>query len=131
MTSYAGFASTAHDSSVSISTAETSRTAPTNAGVVFTAGASGSRIDSVQIVPAGTVTAGMIRLYLYNGSSYFLLVELPVQANTPSATNPVSRMVLATGVNIELPIILQSGHSLRAGTHNAETFHVTAFGGDY
>lgn len=130
MASVPGYASTPRNSSASIATANTARDGTGTVGTVFTAGASGSRIDSLQIVPAGTTTAGMVRLFAHNGSAYFLLREFPIGANTPSATvasNPIS---LQSGMDSLLPLILPSGYSLRASTHNAETFHVTAMGGD-
>lgn len=120
------FASTVRASAVVISTADTSRTAPTNVGTVFTAGASGSRIDEVSISATGTTTAGAVRLFIYNGTTYFLLQEIIVQAITPSTTLAVFSYDV-TFNNLMLP----SGHSLRATTNNAESFSVIAFGGDF
>jgi hypothetical protein len=120
------FASTVRASAVVISTADTSRTAPTNVGTVFTAGASGSRIDEVVVSATGTTTAGVVRLFIYNGTTYFLLQEILVSAITPSTTVAVFSYD-ATFNNLMLP----SGSSLRATTNNAESFSVIAFGGDF
>jgi hypothetical protein len=120
------FAATVRASAANIATADTSRTAPTNVGTVFTAGSSGSRIDEVNIVATGTTTAGVIRLWVHTGSTYYLLSEVLVTAITPSATQAVFSSAL-TYNNLMLP----SGHSLRATTNNSESFNVIAFGGDF
>lgn len=126
-----GYASTPRSSSVSISTANTNRDGTGTVGTVFTAGASGSRVDQIQICPASTTTAGMVRLFIYNDSAYFLYKELPIIAVTPSGTVSVLPITLTSGRDADIPLILPSGWSLRASTHNAETFHITAQGGDF
>ena len=120
------FAATVKASAVNIATADTSRTSPTNVGTVFTAGASGSRIDEVNIISTGTTTSGVVRLWVYTGSAYYLLSETLVTATTPSTTQAVFSSV-STYNNLMLP----SGYSLRATTNNAESFNVIAFGGDF
>lgn len=120
------FASTVRCSSVSISTADTSRTAPTNVGTLFTAGSNGSRIDEIDITAAGTSTANVVRIFVYNGTTYFLLQEVLITAITPSAS--ISSFSTAITFN---SLVIPSGHSIRVTTNNAETYHVTAFGGDF
>ena len=120
------FAATVKASAVNIATADTSRTSPTNVGTVFTAGASGSRIDEVNIISTGTTTAGVVRLWVYTGSTYYLLSETLVTATTPSTSIAVFSST-STYNNLMLP----SGYSLRATTNNAESFNVIAFGGDF
>ena len=120
------FAATVRASAVNIATADTSRTSPTNVGTVFTAGSSGSRIDEVNIVSTGTTTAGVVRLWVYTGSTYYLLSETIVTATTPSTTQAVFSSV-STYNNLMLP----NGYSLRATTNNSESFNVIAFGGDF
>jgi hypothetical protein len=86
---------------------------------LFTAGASGSRIDDIYIVATGTTTAGVIRLFLHDGTTARLLSENLVSAITPSTTIPVwSTTLLGQG------IVIPSGWSLRATTNNAETFNI-------
>jgi hypothetical protein len=93
---------------------------------VFTAGASGSRIDEINIVSTGTTTAGVVRLWVYTGSVYYLLSETLVTATTPSTAQAVFSSV-STYNNLMLP----SGYSIRATTNNSESFNVIAFGGDF
>ena len=120
------FAATPRCSGVSISTADTSRTAPTNVGTVFTAAASGSRIDEVWVTATGTTTTNTVRLFVHTGSTYFLLEEIVVTAITPTAGTQTYTTTLTFNT-----LVLPSGHSLRATTNNAETYHVLAFGGDF
>ena len=115
---------------VSIATGNTARDGSGTVGTVATAASNGSRIDRVNIVAAVTTTAGVVRLFLYDGSTYYLLSETLVTAITPSATVAVysAEIVRDDGQAVcELP----SGWSLRATTHNSETFKVIASGGDY
>lgn len=126
MASSPAFAATPRNSDVNITTADTSRTAPTNVGTVFTAGASGSRIDSVIITATGTTTAGVVRLWVYTGTVYFLMSETLVTVITPSVTVGVFTASLSFNT-----LLLPSGYSLRATTNNAESFNVLAFGGDF
>jgi hypothetical protein len=120
------FASTVRAAAVVISTAETSRTAPTNVGTVFTAGSSGSRVDEININATGTTTSGVVRLWLYDGTTYYLFQEILVTPITPSTSIAVFSST-STYNNLMLP----SGWSVRATTNNAESFTVLAFGGDF
>ncbi len=99
---------------------------------ILTAGASGSRIDAINLKAVATTTAGMIRLFIHDGTNARLLTELPVLALTPSATLPSWEAQLTTNnMSQVLPVILPTGYSLRASTHNTETFNVIAIGGDF
>jgi hypothetical protein len=126
MASTPNFAATPRCSSVSISTADTSRTAPTNVGTLFTAGASGSRIDEIDITATGTSTSNIVRIFIYNGTTYFLLQEITITAITPSAS--VASFTTAITFN---SLVIPSGSSVRVTTNNAESYDVTAFGGDF
>lgn len=130
------YASTPKVGTAVISTANTARDGTGTIGTVFTAGTSGSRIDGIEIQATGTTTAGMVRLFISDGTNHRLFAEVPVVAVTPSATIPAFSTLVqgnATGlVNITpLPINIPTGWSLRASTHNAESFNVIAFGGDF
>jgi hypothetical protein len=119
------FAQALRQAVAAISTANTNRDGSGTVGTIFTAGTNGSRITRVDIAATGTTTAGVVRLYIHNGSTAFLWREVLVGAITPSATIAAFRRSIVT--DIELP----SGYSLRASTHNAETFNVHAFGMDF
>lgn len=113
-------------SSVAISTANTNRDGSGTVATVFTADATdGSLLNRIDIVAVGTTTAGVVRLFVHTGSTYILWKEILVGAVTPST----SIAVFSRRIDCALP--LAGGDSLRASTHNAESFHVTAWGGDF
>ena len=87
MASSPAFAATPNISSNVLSaTADSSYTAPTHSVTVFTAGSSGSVINVVDFVGAGTTVAGVVQLYLYDGSTYHAWISQLVTAVTPSTT---------------------------------------------
>lgn len=119
MATSAAYASTPATAQGQISTANTNRDGTGTVGTILTAGASGTRIDDIDIVAAGTVTAGVVRLFLHDGSAYRLWREILVSATTPSTTVAVWSYSLR-----DLALVLKTGWSLRASTNNAETFNV-------
>lgn len=132
MANIANYAATPKYAVAQISTANTARDGTGTIGTVFSAGASGSRIDAINLKATGTTTAGMIRLFIHDGATARLLSEVPVIAVTPSGTSPAWEAQLNTNTMTQiLPIILPTGYSLRAATNNAETFNVLAMGGDF
>ena len=132
MAASAQYASTPKVGVGQISTANTNRDGTGTIGTVFTAGSSGSRIDMIDIQATATTTAGMVRLFLHNGTTAFLLAEVPVVAVTPSGTIPAFSAQLNSNTMTQiLPIVIPTGWSLRASTHNAEAFNVIALGGDF
>ena len=110
-----------------INTANTSLTGSGTIGTVFSAGANGSRIERCVVKATGTTTAGMVRLFIHNGTAATLLTEIPVAAVTPSGTLPAFETTLVFDGGLVIP----TGYSLRASTHNAESFQLTALGGDF
>ena len=112
---------------VTISTANTSRDGSGTIGTVFSAGSSGSRIERVQVKAQGTTTAGMVRLFVHNGTTAYLLTEIQVVPVTPSGTVPAYEATFVFDGGLVIP----AGYSLRASTNNAESFHVVALGGDF
>lgn len=119
MSTSAQYAATPKTAVAQVTTANTARDGTGTIATVFTAGASGSRIDDILITATGTTTAGVVRLFLHNGTTAYLWKEILVSAVTPSTT--VSPFSSTLGSQA---LILQSGWSLRASTHNAETFNV-------
>lgn len=109
-----------------ISTANTARDGSGTIGTIMSAGASGSRISGIRIMSVGTVTAGMIRFFINDGTNKYLWKERPVIAVTASGS--------AAGFDDEFIIpdglVLPTGWSLLAATNNAEVFNIFAYGGD-
>ena len=82
-------------------------------------------LERAIVQATGTTTAGMVRLFIHDGTSYSLLKEIEIEARVPSAT------LKAFAVELDLDgISLPSGHSIRAATHNAEAFVVSVFAAD-
>jgi hypothetical protein len=133
MSTSAQYASTPKFGSDVLTTAETSLTAPTNVITVVSAGASGTRIDYIDIQGVATTVAGLVNLFVYNGSNYILWNQVPVIAITSSTTAPAFSAILSSNNNSNImPLTLPSGYSLRAATSVAQTgVRVTAYGGDF
>lgn len=120
------FAQALRHSAVAISTANTNRDGTGTIGTIFTADATdGSVVRRIDICATGTTTAGVVRLFIHNGSTAFLWREILVGAITPSAS--ISAFMRRMDIDLELP----AGWSLRASTHNAEAFNVHAWGFDF
>lgn len=133
MSTSAQYASTPKIGSALLTTADTSLTAPTTVGTVFTAGASGSRIDYIDVQGVATTVASIVNLFIFDGTNYFLYTQIPVQVVTSSTTAPAFQAVISSNTNANiLPINLPTGYSLRATTSITQTgVRVTALGGDY
>lgn len=133
MSTAAQYASTPRCAMAVISTANTNRDGTGTIGTVLTAGASGSRVDRIDVQATSTTTAGMVRLFIHDGTNARLWREVSVSAITPSGTVAAYAAAMSSnnGQDIGyLPLILPTGYSLRASTHNAESFNVIATGGD-
>lgn len=134
MASSPGYAAVPHNAAALIGAVETNLQVPTQAAVVFTAGASGSKIEEVVVQASATsltptTVAGLVYLFLYDGSTYHLFDIIPVTAITASATAAGFRA--SRGYN---NLVLLNGWSLRASqseTSNASLLKCHALGGDY
>lgn len=120
------FAVTPRIGPVSIATADSSYTAPTNVGTVLTGAATGTRINEVVVKCAATSAAAVVRLFLYDGTTYWLFDEISIAAATASSTAQTTR-VSSVYSNLVLP---NASWSLRATTSVSQTTHVEAFGAD-
>lgn len=119
MATAAQYAATPRSAVAQVSTANTNRDGTGTIATVFTAGSNGSRVDDIWIVGTGTTTAGVVRLFVNDGTNTRLWQEVMVTAITPS----VSVQVFNTAL-FNQALILPNGWSLRASTQIAETFNV-------
>lgn len=110
-----------------LSAANTNRDGTGTVVTIVSGGAIGSRVDKIKAVGAGIVTAGVIRYFLTNGTTFALLKEVLVPATTPSTAIAAweDERTFADG------LLIQNGWSLVAATNNAENFNVIASGGDF
>jgi hypothetical protein len=92
---------------------------------VVTAGSLGSRIDRVHVKASGVTTAGVIRLFLFDGTNTDFYKDILVDPITPSAT--VKSWEGDATLSLDLPV----NWHLKASTNNAEAFKIFAHGGDY
>lgn len=111
-----------------VDTAETSLTSPTNIESVLTADDNGTIIQSLTIKALETVTAGMIRLWLYDGSNTRLFREIPVEATTQTSTANAFQANINFGGQ---GFALKDTWVLKATTQNSEEFNVIAEGLDW
>jgi hypothetical protein len=133
MSTSAQYASTPKVGSANLTTADTSLTAPTTVGTVVSAGSSGTRIDYIEVQGVATTVAGLVNLFIYDGTTYILWQQVPVIAITSSTTAPAFVANLSSNSNSNvMPLTLPTGYSLRATTSVAQTgVRVTAYGGDF
>jgi hypothetical protein len=120
------FAVTPRIGAVSVATADSSYTAPTNVGTLIAGASTGTRIAEIVVKCAATSAAAIVKIFLYDGTSYWLFDEVTVAAATGSSTVQQTR-VSTTYNNLILP---SASWSVRVTTSVAQTTHVTAFGAD-
>jgi hypothetical protein len=113
-----------------VTTADTSRTAPTNSTEI-TAGPNtavgngvGKRILRVTICATATTTAGVIRFFYStdSGTTKRLICERIVPAITPSTTVAAFRTEVAELVGLVIPG--GTANKIYASTNNSETFNI-------
>ena len=112
-----------------ISTANTNRDGTGTIESVLIGGTEGTRIHRITIKAIATTTAGIIRLFIDDGSNVRLWREILVTAITPSAS--VATFEEEILLDEEEALILPATYELQAATHNAESFNIIAEGGDY
>lgn len=120
------FAATPRIGSVSIATADSSYTAPTNVGTALTGGTGGTKISEIVVKCAATSAAAIVRVFLHDGTTYWLFDEITVAAATGSATVQQTRVSTLYN-NLILPT---SSWSVRVTTSVSQTTHVTVLGAD-
>lgn len=129
------FAATPKIGSQLLGTAETDTQAPAQTSTVLTAGANGSKVEEIVVEASksaslvATTVAGLVYVFLYDGSTYHLYDVVTVTAVTASATAAPFR-TSKTYTNLFLP----SGWSLRCSQSivgNASLLVATAHYGDF
>lgn len=114
--------------SAQISVANTNRDGSGTLVPVVAGGSLGSRVDWIRIIGVGNVTNGVVRLFLIDQSNNKRLIkEQLVTTTTPSTT--VEEWY--ADLSFLAGLIVPNGFTLSAATHNAETFNVFAFGGNF
>ena len=114
---------------VQISTANTARDGSGTIGTLVTAGSNGTRITSLAFKATSTTAAGLINIFLHDGSNYRFYSSIAVSAvgTVNATTDSEDGTWAAPGNGLDLP----SGWSLRVATTIAQELNVFAFGGDF
>jgi hypothetical protein len=127
------FASTPRAASALLGAVETNLQVPTTTSTVFTAGASGSKVEEIvvqasQTTLVATTVAGLVYIFIHDGTTYHLFDTITVTAVTASATVPGFR-----GSNRYANLFLPTGYSIRMSqshTSNASILKATVLGAD-
>jgi len=112
-------------------------TVGTNLTLLFTAGASGARIDEITAVHLGTNVATSLRLFVNNGSSNatagnnFLYKDITASANTVTQIAGQTPMTLLSADSSALT--LPAGYKLygAVGSNISAGIMINVVGGDY
>jgi hypothetical protein len=130
MASTPGFAATPRAAAASVSTANTNRDGTGTIATIFTAGASGSKIEEIVVKADANPADCTIVFYLHDGSAYHVFDEWDIGDPAAGSATIASYREARCYDNLVLP----SGWSLRASITVAPTsgaVQVLAFGGDY
>ena len=107
-------------------TARTSLTTPwTGTVALCPVSTNGKRLDAITVKTSATSAAGIVFIWIMDGTTAHLFDEIIVNAVTGSATLP-SDQTTKTYYNIMIP----AAYSLRASTTITQNINVIAFGGD-
>jgi hypothetical protein len=121
---------TANTGMTTVSTANSNLDGSGTLGTVLTPDNTlkGCKIAAVNIKSQVSTSAGMVRLFVYNGTTNFLVSEIPVGAVTKSSTATSYSARKTFGTN---GFALKNSYLLKASTQNAESFNVIAEGLDW
>jgi hypothetical protein len=72
---------------------DTSLTGPSTTATVLTAGTAGSKVEEIVIQGTGTTVAGVLNIWLHDGSNYSLVDQVLITAVTSSTTAVAFRQV--------------------------------------
>lgn len=90
----------------------------------------GTRVERLRYQATVTTTAGLLRIWHYDGTNNRLIDEIPIAANTVSASNPGVSGDRARSDG-QPYAVLKSGDKLKITMHNAESVNVFALCTDY
>jgi hypothetical protein len=120
------FAVTPRIGAVNVATANANRDGTGTVATLITGAATGTRIAEIVVQARVTTTAGMVRIFLFDGTTYRFFDEVAIAAATVSASVKGTRVSTAYN-NLILP---SASWSIVVSTHNAESIDVIAFGAD-
>ena len=116
-----------------VTTANTAKDGTGTVVLIYTAGANGSRLDTIKVRSTGTAVATVVRIFVNNGAvnttatNNSLYVEATIAATTLSEVAALADNVIT--MNISLPATYRVYATI--GTTVATPLQVSAVGGDY
>lgn len=123
------FSSVPRAAAALLGAAETNLQVPTTTSTVFTAGASGSKIEEVVVEASNTTlvattVAGLVYVFLHDGTTFHLFDTIVVSAVTASATaQPYRSAIRYTNLTIPTAWSVRASQSI-AGNASLLKFHV-------
>jgi hypothetical protein len=111
------------------STADTSFTAPTHVTSLGSGGSAGTKITEIDVEPVGTVVAGLVNVFAYDGTTYHLIESVTIAAATVNTTTAPVKQAF-TYDNLVLPSSSWSLAVSNTVSGNVSLVTVTAFGAD-
>ena len=107
-------------------TLDASWTAPSHVTTLGSAGSNGTKITQVDVIPAGSPSAGLVNVFAYDGTTYHLHESVTIAAATISTTAaPVKQSFYYDN------LVLPSGWSLVVSntvSGNVSIIEVNAYG---
>lgn len=100
---------------------------------VFTAGANGSRLDTIKCRSLGTNVATVIRVFLNNGLTNATAANNTLYMETTLPATTLSQVAALADIEIVMDLVLPAGYvvNITIGTTVAAGYQVAAVGGDY
>lgn len=86
----------------------------------------GKRIDKIDVTSKGTSSAGSLFVWLYDGTTSYLMDEVLIAATTPNTTTAAFTTSVAYS-----SLVLPPTYRLYVSVTVAQDLTVFAFGGDY
>lgn len=122
-----------------ITAANTAKDGTGTVVTVFTAGANGSRVDAIKVVPQGTNVATVLRTFVNNGATNATATNNILYQETAFGATTVTEVAAQTVTILKFngderePLSLPAGYKLNItlGTAVAAGLAVTVIGGDY
>ncbi len=100
---------------------------PAHAVTLLTAGASGTKVEQIECVGTGVTVAGNITVWIFDGTTYWLIYTFLVTVVTPSTT--VSPFYASAAFN---NLVIPTGSTLAISSAVAsQLVNVNAYGGSF
>lgn len=113
-------------------TANTAKDGTGTVATLYTAGANGSKLNSIQIAYTGTSVATVLRLFINNGSTNATAGNNSLYMSITVPANTLSEVAAANDINVPLNFTLPAGYKINAtiGTTISAAIALTVIGGD-